>query len=113
MISLSLSLSPSLSPLLPLNPRAELTPPILNCALTTESAAFLSTEETSLALLAWEAPTSVRSDAGTAEAKEVEAIVWLFFRLLLLVLKETRKPRPSGSSEQRALTCRWNKIRIE
>ena len=50
----------------------------MNCALTTESAAFLSTEETSVALLAWDAPTSDRSDAVTAEAKEeVEAIVLL------------------------------------
>jgi hypothetical protein len=58
----------------------------LNCALATESAAFLSTEETSLELFACDAPTSDRSDAVK---KEVEAIfsfvvfvVGFWFRLL-------------------------------
>lgn len=75
--SLSRASVSSLASFLSTAPR--LTPPILNCALTTESAAFLSTEETSLALLAWEAPTSVRSDADTAEAKEVGAISSIVF----------------------------------
>jgi len=54
--------------------------------LATESAAFLSTEETSLELFACDAPTSDRSDAVK---KEVEAIfsfvvfvVGFWFRLL-------------------------------